>query len=335
MAAKLVNSCTWTAGRQEMQFPEREERENWSREWRARTRKNRNEGRRTAMKALATRTRHHSDLLRPLSPAATNAATTRYSADEPHHQTRHPFPLSLLVLTSKHEQHALSMSSSRSLTAVLVAVVAALVTGLLLLRSPDRAPVTAASESRSQTSEQVSSRSVKAAVRPEQTFLQRMKGTDLSDIMPLYPSGPLLISELDSFNNLKIAPRLQSIVAMDYFRFVKLNLSKKCSLWPDDARCAERSVCGSSYGREVGNVAFVLPETAPSNSARIRRSPCWTKTRSAVTDTFLVPGVAVKSVVSHQHCHKWMPPFPQNTRKRWTRCSSARMMRTDSTSTCC
>lgn len=171
------------------------------------------------------------------------------------------------------------MSSSRSLTAVLVAVVAVLVTAIVLLgRSPDRVPVKASEPSNDKNSGQVSS-SVKAAVRPEQTFLQRMKGTDLSDIMPLYPSGPLLISELDSFNNLKIAPRLQSIVAMDYFRFVKLNLSKKCSLWPDDARCAERSVCVCNYRREVCDVRFPLPETAPSNSAQTRRSPCWTKTR--------------------------------------------------------
>ena len=80
-----------------------------------------------------------------------------------------------------------------------------------------------------------------------------MKGIDLNDIVPLHPgSGPLLISDVDSFNNVRIAPRLQSIVTMDYFRFVKLNLSKKCSLWPDDDRCAERSVC-----RRIAGAAYV------------------------------------------------------------------------------
>lgn len=72
-----------------------------------------------------------------------------------------------------------------------------------------------------------------------ESFLRKIRKIDLSSIVPL-TAAPLSISEVDSFNNVRITPRLQSIVEMDYFRFVKLNLSKKCSLWPDDARCPER-----------------------------------------------------------------------------------------------
>lgn len=153
----------------------------------------------------------------------------------------------------KHDTPGPIMYSTRSVSVALAVLVAAILTALLVLyrQSPDPLPVTSCHHDDEKTDSQPLPPAT-PALRPRLTFLQRMKDTDLSDIMPLYPSGPLLISEVDSFNNRKIAPRLQSIVAMDYFRFVKLNLSKKCSLWADDARCAERSVCAFCYGHEVG-----------------------------------------------------------------------------------
>jgi hypothetical protein len=97
-----------------------------------------------------------------------------------------------------------------------------------------------------------------------------MKGYDIREIVPLTPgSGPLLISEIDSFNNIKISPRLQSIVAMDYFHFVKLNLSKKCHLWPSDDRCSERYVLMRCDGAMRNSGVNVCTGIAASPSARI------------------------------------------------------------------
>jgi hypothetical protein len=70
--------------------------------------------------------------------------------------------------------------------------------------------------------------------------LFRMKGKVLNDIIPLTSQEPLTIRDVDSFNNVHLSPRLQSICTMDYFRFVKLNLKKKCTLWADDSKCSER-----------------------------------------------------------------------------------------------
>lgn len=167
----------------------------------------------------------------------------------------------------KHDNVVLRMASTSTLTSV-VAVAAAILTALLLsylsfssvpvTQSSDAEPVSQSSPSgdswaTSPKPPAVQQSPKKKANGPTQvTFLQKMKGYDLSEIVPLYPgSGPLLISDVDSFNNVKIAPRLQSIVTMDYFRFVKLNLSKKCSLWSDNDRCAERYVSDKNNGADV------------------------------------------------------------------------------------
>ncbi|KAI5634651.1 endoplasmic reticulum oxidoreductin 1 (ERO1) domain-containing protein [Phthorimaea operculella] len=46
------------------------------------------------------------------------------------------------------------------------------------------------------------------------------------------------VDTIDYFNNVKIFPRLQSLVSKDYFRFYKVNLKKECPFWVDDSRCA-------------------------------------------------------------------------------------------------
>lgn len=48
------------------------------------------------------------------------------------------------------------------------------------------------------------------------------------------------IAHIDEFNNIRLLPRLRSIVGQDYFRYVKLNLTRPCRLWPDDHKCALR-----------------------------------------------------------------------------------------------
>lgn len=46
------------------------------------------------------------------------------------------------------------------------------------------------------------------------------------------------VDTVDYFNNVKIYPRIQSLLMKDYFRFFKVNLKKECPFWVDDSRCA-------------------------------------------------------------------------------------------------
>ncbi|KRT79929.1 hypothetical protein AMK59_7093 [Oryctes borbonicus] len=48
------------------------------------------------------------------------------------------------------------------------------------------------------------------------------------------------IDTVDYYNNVKIYPRLRSLLNKDYFRFYKVNLKKECPFWADDSRCAIR-----------------------------------------------------------------------------------------------
>ncbi|KAK9502276.1 hypothetical protein O3M35_011075 [Rhynocoris fuscipes] len=48
------------------------------------------------------------------------------------------------------------------------------------------------------------------------------------------------VDTVDHFNNIKVYPRLRSILNKDYFRFYKVNLRKECPFWTDDSRCAMR-----------------------------------------------------------------------------------------------
>lgn len=49
------------------------------------------------------------------------------------------------------------------------------------------------------------------------------------------------VNTVDHFNNIKIFPRLSSLLVKNYFRFYKVNLHRKCPFWPDDSQCAMRS----------------------------------------------------------------------------------------------
>ncbi|GAB0094785.1 Ero1-like protein [Sergentomyia squamirostris] len=46
------------------------------------------------------------------------------------------------------------------------------------------------------------------------------------------------VDTVDHFNNMKIYPRLNSLLTSDYFRFYKANLKQNCPFWADDSRCA-------------------------------------------------------------------------------------------------
>ncbi|XP_063695477.1 ero1-like protein [Culicoides brevitarsis] len=46
------------------------------------------------------------------------------------------------------------------------------------------------------------------------------------------------VDTVDYFNNVKIYPRLQSLLTKDFFRYYKVNLKRKCPFWPDEHKCA-------------------------------------------------------------------------------------------------
>lgn len=48
------------------------------------------------------------------------------------------------------------------------------------------------------------------------------------------------VDTVDYFNNMKIYPRVQSLLVRDYFRFYKVNLKQECPFWADDSKCAIR-----------------------------------------------------------------------------------------------
>lgn len=75
----------------------------------------------------------------------------------------------------------------------------------------------------------------------KQTFLDILGKQTLDDFTPLNLSmRKPIIADIDLFNNVHLAPRLESISSMDYFRFIKLNLNRPCTLWSDDTRCSLR-----------------------------------------------------------------------------------------------
>ena len=70
-------------------------------------------------------------------------------------------------------------------------------------------------------------------------FLNDVKSLTLDDFEPIdnQNNKELTLSQISQFNNLQLGPRIQSMARMDYFKFVKLNLHRGCSLWPDALKC--------------------------------------------------------------------------------------------------
>lgn len=48
------------------------------------------------------------------------------------------------------------------------------------------------------------------------------------------------VDTVDFYNNVKIFPRLRSLLVKDFFRYYKVNLMKECPFWVDDSKCAMR-----------------------------------------------------------------------------------------------
>ncbi|XP_054167028.1 ERO1-like protein alpha [Oppia nitens] len=82
----------------------------------------------------------------------------------------------------------------------------------------------------------------------QQMLANDIPGLTLDDFHPIDNQNPkdLTLNQISQFNNLQLGPRLQSIVRMDYFKFVKLNLNRGCTLWPDSTKCVLRD-CSIQY----------------------------------------------------------------------------------------
>ncbi|XP_067134968.1 ERO1-like protein beta isoform X2 [Centruroides vittatus] len=48
------------------------------------------------------------------------------------------------------------------------------------------------------------------------------------------------VDTVDYFNNVKIHPRLKSLLRKDYFRYFRVNLNRDCPFWEVDSKCAIR-----------------------------------------------------------------------------------------------
>lgn len=90
------------------------------------------------------------------------------------------------------------------------------------------------------------------------------------------------VDTIDYFNNVKIFPRLQSLVSKDYFRFYKVNLKKECPFWADDSRCAMKychiKTCSkeSVPGYANGYENEVIDEPPASKYSKKAKSDCST-----------------------------------------------------------
>ncbi|EDV40534.1 uncharacterized protein Dana_GF10559 [Drosophila ananassae] len=86
------------------------------------------------------------------------------------------------------------------------------------------------------------------------------------------------VDTVDHFNNMKIYPRLQSLLVKNFFRFYKVNLKLECPFWPDDSRCAIR-FCQVENCEEQA-----IPQGIKENGEHKEKSAAFKYTREAQTD---------------------------------------------------
>lgn len=65
------------------------------------------------------------------------------------------------------------------------------------------------------------------------------------------------VDTVDYFNNMRIYPRIQSLLGRDYFRFYKVNLNQNCPFWADDSKCAIRD-CHVLPCQDVSFIFFFI-----------------------------------------------------------------------------
>lgn len=71
-------------------------------------------------------------------------------------------------------------------------------------------------------------------------FLPFMTFIHISQLQGSINDCSCTVDTVDHFNNMKIFPRLQSLLIKDFFRFYKVNLRQECPFWADDSKCAMR-----------------------------------------------------------------------------------------------
>uniref|UniRef100_A0A0A9X5V9 Ero1-like protein n=1 Tax=Lygus hesperus TaxID=30085 RepID=A0A0A9X5V9_LYGHE len=49
------------------------------------------------------------------------------------------------------------------------------------------------------------------------------------------------VDVVDQFNNVKLYPRLRSVLGKDYFRFYKVNFQRRCPFWEEDGKCSMKT----------------------------------------------------------------------------------------------
>lgn len=75
------------------------------------------------------------------------------------------------------------------------------------------------------------------------------------------------IDTVDHFNNIKIYPRLRSLLRKDYFRYFKVNLRRECPFWHDDGKCAIRYCHVQPCGEVPIGIKGVLPGKCDQENA--------------------------------------------------------------------
>lgn len=82
------------------------------------------------------------------------------------------------------------------------------------------------------------------------------------------------VETIDSFNNLRIFPRLNSLLHQNFFRYWKVNLNKKCPFWEDDGKCAIR-YCSVQPCTDVpeGIKGAVTPNGIDTSQRQMKKSP--------------------------------------------------------------
>ncbi|XP_045132908.1 ero1-like protein isoform X2 [Portunus trituberculatus] len=80
------------------------------------------------------------------------------------------------------------------------------------------------------------------------------------------------VETIDSFNNLKIYPRLNSLLQQVFFRYWKVNLNKKCPFWEDNSQCAIRycSVQPCTDQEDISSSEkHEIPQSSSNNLSRL------------------------------------------------------------------
>ncbi|XP_037085550.1 ero1-like protein isoform X2 [Pollicipes pollicipes] len=87
------------------------------------------------------------------------------------------------------------------------------------------------------------------------------------------------VDTVDFFNNVKIFPRLQSLLVKDFFRFYKVNLRRQCPFWEDDGSCSQTTCRVRCCAEEEVPIGLKAAAPAPKTEEK----PSYKYTEAAQT----------------------------------------------------